>query len=211
MTSHENLNPPLVTPDQASAVLREANDLTILYPTARNWYELQGSGAPAEVAAHFPPYGPESTGEITSVRIMQGRNAPTGEPKQEAAAIISFLHWDHHGLNVSYVTQVDYAVNTGVAGAIQPMERHIINYKVDSRQNTADMFSRFLDHMTEGPEAAQARHDEAHAAERSAGLPDVTAQEASQILHFLGELKQDAADAVNREFMALLGTFIPRE
>lgn len=202
MTSHENLNPPLVTLEQATAVLREANDLTTLYANARNGYELQGSGAPAEVAAHFPPYGPESTGEVTSVRVMQGRDAQTGEPKQEgSAAIISFFHWDHHGPNV---TQVDYSVNTGVAGAIQPMERHVINYEVGSRKSTADTFSRLLDHMIEGPEAAQARHDEAHAAERSAGLGDVTATEASQILRFLEGLKLDAADTVNPELMAML-------
>ncbi len=205
MISHENLNPPLATLEQATAVLRESNDLTKLYANARNTYELQGSGAPAEVTAHFPPYGPESTGEVTSVRVMQGRDAHTEGAKREgSAATISFFHWDHHGQDVSYVTQVDYTINTGTAGVIQPMERHIINYEVGSRKSSADIFSRLLDHMIEGPEAAQARHDEAHAAERSAGLGDVTAKEAAQILRFLEGLKLDAADTVNPEFMAML-------
>jgi hypothetical protein len=206
MTSPEELRPPLATAEQASAVLNEVNDLTTLYATRPNTYEFEASGAPAAVGAHFPPHGPTSTGEVTSVTVSKAHDAQTGKPAQEGlAALVTFTHRDiHYDAGVTYVTQVNYTINTGVAGAIQPMERHVTNYDTGPHKTAAEALSRWARHLIEGPEAEQARYDQAFAAERSAGLGDVTATEADQIFRFLEDLKLSAAHAVNPEIMATL-------
>lgn len=190
MNTPERPEAPLATPEQAGAILREAGELTTLYATHGNsTYELVGSGAPAEVSSHFPDADDESVGEVTSVSVLQGLDPDTGMPAEEGtAATVTFKHTEQRDDKLSYVTQVDYAINVGAAGSVQPVSRHISSYEVGPHRTAKD-FSALLVMHALAPQAMHDRHDENLAAEHAMGLQDVTQKEAEGIRKFLEDLK----------------------
>lgn len=102
--------------------------------------------------------------------------------------MVSFTHEDQRDKGLTYVTQVNYAVNAGAAGIVQPMSRHVINYEIGPHKGTKDYAAGYVLHLIAG-QAMRDRHDKSLAAEQAMGLQDVTAEEAAQILQFLKDLK----------------------